>query len=65
MIRSEMITAIKETPLSPKHHDAPNRVSATPPTVGPRTRATLNWMEFSAIAFGRSSVFTRVGIRAE
>ena len=28
---------------------------AKPPSAGPMMRATLNWMEFSATAFGTSS----------
>jgi hypothetical protein len=40
----------------------PNDASATPATIGPITRARLNWIEFSATAFGRCSLPTSVGI---
>ncbi len=66
-----MITATNERPLSPKHQAAPSPVSARPPSIGPITRARLNWMEFSAMALGRSSFSTsdghqrRVGRTAE
>ena len=49
---SETITAMNERPFSPKHHAALSLASATPASVGPITRARLNWMEFHAIAFG-------------
>ena len=50
-----MIGARNESPFNPKHHISPNCVSAMPPITGPITRATLNWIDFSAIAFGMSS----------
>ena len=51
--RSAAITARNETPLSPKQIAIPNTVSAAPAMSGPTTRARLNWIELSAIAFGR------------
>jgi hypothetical protein len=59
-----MIGARKESPFSPKHHTEPRYVIANPPTAGPITRATLNWIDCSAIAFGMSSFSTSVGINA-
>jgi hypothetical protein len=39
-----------------------NPASAAPASSGPTIRATLNWIEFSAIAFVRSFVPTSEGI---
>ena len=39
---SVMTTATYETAFSPKHQVAPSLKSATPPNIGPITRATLN-----------------------
>src|SRR5262245_16426749 len=62
---SEVITATKLTPFNPKHQVAPRVFRAMPPITGPIIRAKLNWIEFSAIAFGRSSGSTSVGTTAE
>ena len=59
---SDPITTRNEMPFSVKHDTIPKRCSAMPASSGPRTRAMLNWMEFNAIAFGRSSVLTRDGM---
>ena len=63
--RSARIAAItnrNEMPFSPKHATMPKVASATPATIGPITRARLNWIELSATAFGRCSLPTSVGI---
>jgi len=52
IMNSEMMTAMKERPFREKHQVAPTTVYATPPMIGPRMRARLNWIEFMAIAFG-------------
>ena len=62
---SVMITATKEIPLKAKHHAAPSLTSAIPPSAGPITRARLNWMELSEIAFWRCSFGTSEGTSAE
>src|ERR1035437_2087963 len=59
------ITATNEIPFNPKHQSAPSFASATPPSTGPMIRARLNWIEFSAMALGRSSFGTSDGISAE
>ena len=59
-----MITAMKDRLFKPKHQAAPTVVSAMPPSVGPITRARLNWMEFMAMALGMSSLPTSVGSSA-
>jgi hypothetical protein len=55
---------MNDTPLRLKHHAAPKFVSAIPPSAGPMTRAKLNWIEFSAIAFDKSFGATSVGMSA-
>src|SRR5262249_25343043 len=62
---SDIITAIKLIPFNPKHQVAPSVFRAMPPITGPIIRAKLNWIEFRAIAFGRSSGSTSVGTNAE
>ncbi len=64
MIESEMTGARKESAFSPKHHFSPNFANARPASAGPMVTAKLNWIEFSAMAFGMSSLLTRVGISA-
>ena len=64
MMESEMIGARKESALSPKHHFSPNFAKAMPASAGPMVTAMLNWIEFSAMAFGMSSRLTKVGISA-
>ena len=64
MIDSEMIGARKESAFNPKHHFSPSLASACPASAGPTMTATLNWIEFSAMALGMSSRSTRVGINA-
>ena len=59
---SEAMTTRNEMPFSEKHDTIPNRWSATPARSGPMTRARLNWIELSAIAFGRWSVLTSEGM---
>ena len=49
-------------PFRPKHATMPNAASEMPATMGPITRARLNWMELSATALGRWSLPTSVGI---
>ncbi len=56
------ITNRNEMPFRPKHATMPKDASATPATIGPITRARLNWIELSATALGRSSLPTRVGM---
>ena len=46
-----MITPTKEIPLKVKFQAAPSLTSAMPPSAGPITRARLNWMELSEMAF--------------
>ena len=41
-----------------------NETAAGVVALGPTMTATLNWIEFSAMAFGMSSFSTRVGISA-
>ena len=62
--RIATMTAKKERPFSPKHAAAPRVANAAPASTGPITRARLNWIEFSATAFGRSSLSTSVGTSA-
>ena len=61
---SEMMGARNERAFRPKHHFSPSFASACPASAGPTMTATLNWIEFSAMAFGISSFSTRVGINA-
>ena len=49
------MTARNDSPFSVKQKTVPSVASATPASSGPMTRARLNWIEFSAMAFGRSS----------
>ena len=55
------MTTRNETPFSAKHSAVPKAASVAPASSGPNTRARLNWIEFSAIAFGRSFFSTSVG----
>src|ERR1700692_471543 len=64
IIDKEIIGARKERAFKPKHHFSPNFAKACPASAGPTMTATLNWMEFNAMAFGMSSFSTRVGISA-
>ena len=64
-INRETIGARNDSVLSAKHHVSPSACSAQPPKAGPTITAALNWMEFSAMALGMSSLGTRVGMRAE
>ena len=64
MIDSEMIGARKESAFRPKHHFSPSFAKACPASAGPTMTATLNWIEFRAMAFGMSSFSTSVGISA-
>ena len=59
------MTKMNDIPFSAKHHVAFSLVRAIPPSTGPITRARLNWMEFSAMALGKSSFSTNIGTRAE
>ena len=61
---SATITTRNDSPLRPKHAALPNAASVAPASSGPNTRARLNWMELSAIAFGRSFFWTSEGISA-
>src|SRR5579863_831589 len=65
IMESEMTGARKEIAFRPKHQDSPSLASACPASAGPIVTAVLHWIEFSAMAFGLSSLLTRVGIRAE
>ena len=49
---SATMTTTNERPFSPKQAAVPKN-SAAPASSGPNTRARLNWIELSAIAFGR------------
>src|SRR5258706_7903875 len=53
-----MITARKLTPFRKKHQPSPIHEIAKPAIAGPTTRAPLKIEEFSAIAFGKSSLPT-------
>src|ERR1700692_649413 len=64
IIDSEMMGARKEIAFKPKHHFSPSFAKAWPASAGPIITATLNWMEFRAIAFGMSSFSTKVGMSA-
>ena len=64
IMESEMTGATKEIAFSPKHHFSPSFANARPASAGPTVMAMLNWIEFSAMAFGMSSRSTRVGISA-
>ena len=59
---SATMTTRNERPFSPKHSAVPKAASAAPASSGPNTRARLNWIELSAIAFGRSFFSTSDGI---
>jgi hypothetical protein len=58
-----MITPIKETALIVKHHAGPNSAYVIPAIAGPTAVAVLNIVEFKAIAFVRSSLFTSSSIK--
>ena len=61
IVNREAITATNESPIQEKAPRRPERrVSASPTIIGPNTRARLNWIEFIAIAFDRSSGPTSV-----
>src|SRR5271165_5776947 len=62
--KSETMGARKESAFNPKHHFSPNFAKAIPASAGPIVTARLNWIEFSAMAFGMSSLSTNVGISA-
>ena len=55
------MTARNESPLMEKHQAGPSETSAQPPSIGPMTRAMLNWMEFMAMAFCTSVLGTIIG----
>ena len=59
---SATITTRNDSPFSPKQAAAPNAAIVVPARSGPNTRARLNWIELSAIAFGRSFLWTSDGI---
>src|ERR1039458_7294740 len=50
MSESEMIGARKDNAFSPKHHFSPSLAKACPASAGPTMTATLNWIEFRAMA---------------
>src|SRR6516164_7318723 len=62
MMDSVITGARNDSAFKPKHHFSPNRARVNPPRAGPIVTARLNWIEFSAIAFGISSRSTNVGI---
>ena len=51
---SAKMTTRNDSPFRPKQAALPQAASVAPASSGPNTRARLNWIEFSAIAFGRS-----------
>ena len=51
----------RERRSAPKQAAVPKAASVAPASSGPNTRARLNWIEFSAIAFGRSFFSTSDG----
>ena len=61
---SATITTRNDRPFRPKHTAPPHAASVAPASSGPNTRARLNWIELSAIAFGRSFFSTSDGISA-
>ncbi len=61
---SATITTRNETPLRVKHPIVPSVAIVTPASSGPKTRARLNWIELSAMAFGRSFLLMSDGIIA-
>ena len=61
---SATMTTRNDRPLRPKQAALPQAASVAPASSGPNTRARLNWIEFSAIAFGRSFFCTSDGISA-
>src|SRR5579863_6202440 len=65
IIKSEIMGARNDSAFRPKHHFSPSLAKACPARAGPSMTATLNWIEFRAMAFGMSSLSTSVGIRAE
>ena len=61
MIESDTIGARKDSAFSPKHHFSPSLAKVCPASAGPTMTATLNWIEFRAMAFGMSSFSTKRG----
>ena len=61
---SAAMTTMNERPFTAKHAAVPHAASVAPASSGPKTRARLNWIEFSAIAFGRSVFCTSDGMSA-
>ena len=59
---SATMTTKKERPLSPKHSAVPSAAIVAPANSDPRIRDRLNWIEFSAIAFGRCFLSTSEGM---
>ena len=59
---SATITTRNDRPFSPKQAAAPKAAIVVLESSGPNTRARLNWIELSAIAFGRSFLWTSDGI---
>ena len=57
---SATMTTRNESPFSAKQAAVPMR-SARMASSGPKTRARLNWIELSAIAFARSFLWTSEG----
>ncbi len=55
---SATMTATKLNPFRKKHQPSPTHATVNAAIAGPTTRAPLNIEEFSAIAFGRSSLPT-------
>ncbi len=56
------MTKRNDRPFSPKHATMPKVVRAAPAMSGPMMRDRLNWIELSAIAFGRFSLLTSCGM---
>ena len=65
MMSKVMTGARKERAFRPKHHFSPSFANVIPASAGPTVTAVLNWMEFSAMAFGMSSRSTSEGMSAE
>ncbi len=59
--RMATITAMNDSPFSVKHIAAPSAASVAPARSDPTIRERLNWIEFSAIALGRSFLLTSDG----
>ena len=56
------MTARNDRPLIPKQATRPYATRTPPPIIGPIIWARLNWIEFSAIAFGSVERGTSDGI---